>query len=246
MAGKYTISVLFAVVAGSGLTLGSTGMAIAATTMSAPMAAVHAQPYPPDFGALADAAMADATSVVARASALRREAESCEGGDPAEEARIIAAAEELEAEARNIGIRADAVADAAEAAGDSEAVSMARDAERMAAEAEANTLWAQENACRGRDDESGKVNNTNNNNNVDPEAVYEDFGDDDRHHRRGFRNCGEDCCEGGCGERVGRSRELPFTGAPVTTVAALGGGLLAMGTVGVLVPLRRRRSTSVK
>lgn len=30
------------------------------------------------------------------------------------------------------------------------------------------------------------------------------------------------------------------------TVATLGGGLLAMGAVGVLVPVRRRRSTSVK
>ncbi|WP_371784560.1 hypothetical protein [Streptosporangium subroseum] len=221
-------------------------MAIAATSISAPMAAVHAQPYPPDFGALADAAMTDATSVAARSAALRREAESCGRDDPAEEARIIAAAEELEAEARNVGIRADAIADAAEAAGDSDSVRMARDAERMAARAEADAQWTQENACRGGDDDkSGKVNNTNNNNNVDPEAaVYEDFGDEDRHHRRGFRNCGEDCCEGGCGERVGR--ELPFTGAPVMTVATLGGGLLAMGAVGVLVPVRRRRSTSVK
>jgi hypothetical protein len=222
-------------------------MAIAATSMPAPMAAVHAQPYPPAFGALASAAAADATSVSARAGALLREAEGCEGG-PTEAARIIAAAETLEAEARNIGIRADAIADAAAAANDPEAVEIAREAERMAAEAEEDAQEAQETARRGCE-RGGKVNNTNNNNNVDPEAVYEDFGDEDRHHRRGFRNCGEDCCgegccEGGCGGRVGR--ELPFTGAPVTTVATLGGGLLAMGTVGVLVPVRRRRSTSVK
>ncbi|WP_143653138.1 hypothetical protein [Streptosporangium subroseum] len=219
-------------------------MAIAATSMPAPMAAVHAQPYPPDFGALADAAMADAASVDDRSEALLREAENCEGG-PAEAARITAAAEALEAEARNIGIRSDAIADAADAAGDSEAEDMARDAERMAVGADADAQRAQEIARRGCEG-GGEVNNTNNNNNVDPEAVYEDFGDEDRHHRRGFRNCGDDCCEGGCGERVGRGRELPFTGAPVTTVAALGGGLLAMGTVGVLVPVRRRRSTSVK
>ncbi|WP_433361688.1 hypothetical protein [Streptosporangium sp. CA-115845] len=83
-----------------------------------------------------------------------------------------------------------------------------------------------------------------------------------RHHRNcreGCRNCGGNCGGGGCG-RSGRScgpravagkhavagRQLPFTGAPMGAMAALGGGLLAVGATGTLISVRRRRSASAE
>lgn len=83
----------------------------------------------------------------------------------------------------------------------------------------------------------GPVNNNNNNNGADPTDPGFDSGFD----------CGDDsccseesCCSGGCHA----VKELPFTGAPVATVATLGGGLLAAGTAASLIAVRRRRSTS--
>lgn len=78
-----------------------------------------------------------------------------------------------------------------------------------------------------------------------------------RHHHRncaeGCRNCGGNCRGGGCG-RSGRScrpravagKQLPFTGAPMGSMAALGGGLLAVGATGTLISVRRRRSASAE
>ncbi|MEU7984223.1 hypothetical protein AB0B56_05085 [Streptosporangium canum] len=81
----------------------------------------------------------------------------------------------------------------------------------------------------------GPVNNNNNNNGPDPFDHGFDCDDDDN-------NCcsEESCCGGGCHA----VKELPFTGAPVATVATLGGGLLAAGTAASLIAVRRRRSTS--
>ncbi|MFD8564450.1 hypothetical protein ACWDOR_38835 [Streptosporangium canum] len=80
----------------------------------------------------------------------------------------------------------------------------------------------------------GPVNNNNNNNG--PDSFEHDFDCDDDN------NCcsEESCCGGGCHA----VKELPFTGAPVATVATLGGGLLAVGTAASLIAVRRRRSTS--
>lgn len=77
-----------------------------------------------------------------------------------------------------------------------------------------------------------------------------------RHHRNcreHCRNCGRNCGGGGCG-RGGRScgpsavagKQLPFTGAPMGAMAALGGGLLAAGATGTLISVRRRRSASAE
>ncbi|WP_433240158.1 hypothetical protein ACQPYK_33975 [Streptosporangium sp. CA-135522] len=78
------------------------------------------------------------------------------------------------------------------------------------------------------------INNNNNNNGADP---FDPSDPDDF-------DCGDECCDDGCGpiaEEV--TEELPFTGAPVATVAALGGGLLAAGAA-TLISVRRRRSSS--
>ncbi|MCW2876639.1 MAG: Secreted glycosyl hydrolase [Sphaerisporangium sp.] len=50
--------------------------------------------------------------------------------------------------------------------------------------------------------------------------------------------------EKAAGQQAGR--QLPFTGAPVATVAGVGGALLVAGLVGILISVRRRRSTSAK
>ncbi|MET8053184.1 hypothetical protein ABZU75_36895 [Streptosporangium sp. NPDC005286] len=74
-----------------------------------------------------------------------------------------------------------------------------------------------------------------------------------RHHRNcaeGCRNCGGNCGGGGCGRSCGpravAGKQLPFTGAPMETMAALGGGLLAVGATGTLISVRRRRSASAE
>ncbi|MEU6740495.1 hypothetical protein [Streptosporangium sandarakinum] len=63
-------------------------------------------------------------------------------------------------------------------------------------------------------------------------------------------DCGGGCGGGGCGpgcearkEVSSQAAELPFTGAPVGLIAAAGGGLLAVGATGVLLSVRRRRSS---
>ncbi|MFI7642204.1 hypothetical protein [Nonomuraea sp. NPDC049400] len=42
------------------------------------------------------------------------------------------------------------------------------------------------------------------------------------------------------------ARELPFTGAPVSTLAAAGAGLLIIGAAGTIIAVRRRRTASAK
>ncbi|WP_433435241.1 hypothetical protein [Nonomuraea sp. CA-141351] len=66
---------------------------------------------------------------------------------------------------------------------------------------------------------------------------------DDRAPRRFFNNFHgtEEQVEE---EHVGK--ELPFTGAPVATLAAAGGGLLIIGAAGTIIAVRRRRSASAK
>ncbi|MFI6457246.1 hypothetical protein ACIBF6_37530 [Streptosporangium amethystogenes] len=73
------------------------------------------------------------------------------------------------------------------------------------------------------------------------------------HHRnceRGCRNCGRNCggggCKRGCRPSAVAEKQLPFTGAPMGAMAALGGGLLAMGATGTLISVRRRRSASAE
>ncbi|MFF0308437.1 hypothetical protein ACFYSC_13455 [Streptosporangium sp. NPDC004379] len=63
-------------------------------------------------------------------------------------------------------------------------------------------------------------------------------------------DCGGGCGGGGCGpgcearkEVSSQAAELPFTGAPVGLIAAAGSGLLAAGAAGVLLSVRRRRSS---
>ncbi|MFG1876770.1 hypothetical protein ACGFIV_18185 [Sphaerisporangium sp. NPDC049003] len=46
------------------------------------------------------------------------------------------------------------------------------------------------------------------------------------------------------GQKAGN--RLPFTGAPVGAIAGIGGGLLAAGTAGVLISVRRRRSAGAR
>jgi hypothetical protein len=46
------------------------------------------------------------------------------------------------------------------------------------------------------------------------------------------------------GQQAGRT--LPFTGAPVAAVAGVGGALLVAGVAGVLISVRRRRSTGAR
>ncbi|MEU8245983.1 LPXTG cell wall anchor domain-containing protein [Nonomuraea sp. NPDC048916] len=61
----------------------------------------------------------------------------------------------------------------------------------------------------------------------------------DLEHERHWRGGG---CAGGCAEESGA--ELPMTGAPVQTLAAIGAGLLFLGASGTLIAVRRRRSSS--
>lgn len=77
----------------------------------------------------------------------------------------------------------------------------------------------------------------------DPTRGLDDDDDDDD-------DCGGGCGGGGCGpgcearkQVSGQAAELPFTGAPVGLIAAAGGGLLAVGATGVLLSVRRRRSS---
>ncbi|MGV9532732.1 LPXTG cell wall anchor domain-containing protein [Streptosporangium sandarakinum] len=63
-------------------------------------------------------------------------------------------------------------------------------------------------------------------------------------------DCGGGCGGGGCGpgcearkQVSSQAAELPFTGAPVGLIAAAGGGLLAVGATGILLSVRRRRSS---
>ncbi|MGV9324982.1 hypothetical protein [Streptosporangium sandarakinum] len=63
-------------------------------------------------------------------------------------------------------------------------------------------------------------------------------------------DCGGGCGGGGCGpgcearkQVSSQAAELPFTGAPVGLIAAAGGGLLAVGATGILLSMRRRRSS---
>ncbi|MEQ4717355.1 hypothetical protein [Nonomuraea sp. B19D2] len=46
--------------------------------------------------------------------------------------------------------------------------------------------------------------------------------------------------------RSPEARELPFTGAPVSTLAAAGAGLLIIGAAGTIIAVRRRRTASAK
>ncbi|MEU4405108.1 hypothetical protein AB0F88_11320 [Streptosporangium sp. NPDC023963] len=75
---------------------------------------------------------------------------------------------------------------------------------------------------------------------------------DRKNHRGGSSDdcegdcCGDDSSASGDGCRPDSVADLPFTGAPLTTVAMLGGGLLAAGTVGTLIAVRRRRSASAE
>ncbi|MER6947346.1 hypothetical protein ABT294_25245 [Nonomuraea sp. NPDC000554] len=55
--------------------------------------------------------------------------------------------------------------------------------------------------------------------------------------------CGANCGPGG---GPGGGPQLPFTGAPVSTLVAAGAGLLLVGTASTLIAVRRRRSTSAR
>ncbi|MEU0567494.1 hypothetical protein ABZ297_19200 [Nonomuraea sp. NPDC005983] len=55
--------------------------------------------------------------------------------------------------------------------------------------------------------------------------------------------CGANCGPGG---GPGGGSQLPFTGAPVSTLVAAGAGLLLVGTASTLIAVRRRRSTSAQ
>ncbi|GGO65614.1 hypothetical protein GCM10012289_17720 [Nonomuraea cavernae] len=63
---------------------------------------------------------------------------------------------------------------------------------------------------------------------------------DDLDRNRYWRRGG--CSGGACGEKSGA--ELPMTGAPVQTLAAIGAGMLFLGASGTMIAVRRRRSSS--
>ncbi|MEV7968962.1 hypothetical protein AB0O34_23670 [Sphaerisporangium sp. NPDC088356] len=71
-------------------------------------------------------------------------------------------------------------------------------------------------------------------------------------HEAGGNHAGGGAPGGGApgGEKPGGGQKagnrLPFTGAPVGALAGIGGGLLAAGTAGVLISVRRRRSAGAR
>ncbi|WP_405146788.1 hypothetical protein OG589_05590 [Sphaerisporangium sp. NBC_01403] len=70
-------------------------------------------------------------------------------------------------------------------------------------------------------------------------------------HEAGGHQAGGGAPGGGApgGEKPGGQKagnRLPFTGAPVGALAGIGGGLLAAGTAGVLISVRRRRSAGAR